>query len=270
MQKLEDEMRGKVVIVTGGNNGIGSGCARAFCFYGSNVVIAARNENKGITLADELTESGPGRCIFYKCDVSKAEEVKALVEYTVQEFGQLDCIINNAGYLPKHSPIDGISEDDFEKVLKTNLVGVFSGCKYSLPYLRKSGGSIINMSSILGNVGQEGSSIYSATKGGIISLTKSLAIDEAKHGVRVNVVLPGDIGTDLGRDHMPELIDKKKSEENPTYVQWLQRQGDVMDTGWTCLFLASSMAAYMTGAEINVSGGFELGNGIKVSRYNKL
>jgi NAD(P)-dependent dehydrogenase (short-subunit alcohol dehydrogenase family) len=269
MQKLEDEMRGKVVIITGGNNGIGSGCARAFCFYGSNVVIAARNEKKGTALAAELTEAGPGNCVFYKCDVSNADEVEALVEFTVQEFGQLDCIINNAGYLPKHSPIDGITEEDFEKVLRTNLIGVFSGCKYSLPYLRKSGGSIINMSSILGSVGQEGSSIYSATKGGIISLTKSLAIDEAKNGVRVNVVLPGDIGTDLGREHMKELIDKKKSEENPAYVQWISRQGNVMDTGWTCLFLASSMAAYMTGAEINVTGGFELGNGIKVSRYKK-
>ncbi len=269
MQKLEDEMKGKVVIITGGNNGIGSGCARAFCFYGSNVVIAARNEQKGTALANELTEAGPGVCIFYTCDVSNPHEVKALIEFTVEKFGQLDCIINNAGYLPKHSPIDDITEDDFEKVLRTNLVGVFSGCKYSLPYLRKTRGSIINMSSILGNVGQEGSSIYSATKGGIISLTKSLAMDEARNGVRVNVVLPGDIGTDLGKEHMKEQIEKKKNAKNKNYVQWIGRQGNVMDTGWTCLFLASNMAAYMTGAEVNVTGGFELGNGLKISRYEE-
>ena len=269
MQKLEDEMKGKVVIITGGNKGIGSGCARAFCFYGANVILSGREEQAGVNLAKELTETGPGKCVFFKCDVSSPKEVKTLIEYSVQEFGQLDCIINNAGYLPKRRTIDEISEEDFEQVLKTNLVGVFSGCKYALPYLRKSKGSIINMSSILGHAGQEGSSIYTATKGAIISFTKSLAMDEAKNGVRVNVVLPGNIETDLGKYNRTAAADNEKEDEISKNIQWIRRAGTPIEIGWTCLFLASGMASYMTGSEVNVTGGFELGNGIKYSRLDE-
>ena len=161
-----------------------------------------------------------------------------------------------------------ISEEDFEQVLKTNLIGVFSGCKYALPHLRKSKGSIINMSSILGHAGQEGSSIYTATKGAIIAFTKSLAMDEASHGVRVNVVLPGNIESDLGKYNKTEAADYEKENEISRNIQWIRRAGTPTEIGWTCLFLASGMASYMTGSEVNVTGGFELGNGIKYSRLD--
>ena len=263
MQKLEDEMKGKIVIVTGGNKGIGHGVAKAFCYYGAHVVIAGRDGEAGVSVQNELSALGGGSCVFYRCDVSNAGEVRVMVEYTVAKFGRLDCIVNNAGYLPKRRLIDDITEDDFEHVLRTNLIGMFSGCKYAMPYLRESKGSVINISSILGSVGQEGSSIYTATKGAITAMTKSLAIDEAQNGVRINVVLPGNIATDLGKEHRKHAGGDPSAAEKSKKGQWIRWQGDKMDTAWICVFLASSMAGYMTGAEVNVTGGFELGNGIR-------
>ncbi len=265
MMSLQEEMKNKVVVITGGNRGIGSGCAHAFCQYGATVVIAARHSDQGRKLAAELTEETSGTCVFFQCDVSDPKQVENLVEYSAKVYGRIDCMINNAGYLPRRRSIDEISIGDFEDVLKTNLIGVFSGCKYSLPHLRHTRGSIINMSSILGIAGQEGSSIYCATKGAIISLTKSLAIDEAQNGVRVNAVLPGNIRSDLGKEHRDVSLDSQQTAEISKRIQWIRRQGEPLDIGRACLFLASDMAGYITGAEINITGGFELGNGLRLT-----
>jgi NAD(P)-dependent dehydrogenase (short-subunit alcohol dehydrogenase family) len=260
------ELQDKVVVVTGGNRGIGRGCAEAFCRCGCHVVIAARDGQRGETTAAEVTKEGAGTCVFLACDVSDADQVKGLVSFAVRTFGRLDCMINNAGYLPRRCRIDEISTGDFEAILRTNLIGVFSGCKYSLPHLRTTRGSIINMGSILGNVGQEGSSIYCATKGAIASLTKALAIEEAANGVRVNAVLPGNIASELGRQNQDSPISPEKAEDLSRKVQWIRRQGTAVEIGWTCVFLASSMASYITGAEILATGGFELGNGIHLTK----
>ncbi len=264
-----EELKGKVVIITGGNRGIGAGCATAFCACGCHVVIAGRDKPLGDAFAAELTQSGSGTCVFRPCDVSQAQQVQELVAYTVDTYGRLDCTVNNAGYLPKRGPIDEISTEDFQAVLGTNLIGVFSGCKYSLPHLRKSQGCLINMSSILAVVGQEGSSIYTATKGAITSLTKSLAIDEAKNGVRVNAILPGNIRTDVGQRNRDNALPPERKEELSNLAQWIRRRGEPSEIGWTCVFLASPMASYITGAEIHVTAGFELGNGIRVTREER-
>jgi NAD(P)-dependent dehydrogenase (short-subunit alcohol dehydrogenase family) len=265
MKSLQEEMTGKVVVITGGNRGIGSGCARAFCECGATVVISARDRERGQALAGELSDMTPGTCVFFQCDVSLPEQVADLVATTADRYGRLDCMINNAGYLPRRRFIEEISVDDFERVLRTNLLGIFSGCKYSLPHLRQSRGSIINMSSILGSTGQEGSSIYCASKAAITALTKSLAIDEAKNGVRINAILPGNIRSELGKEHRDEGSDGRKAELFSQQIQWIRRQGEPLDIGWTCVYLASDMAAYVTGAEIVVSGGFELGNGLRLT-----
>ena len=265
MRLLQDEMREKVVVITGGNRGIGSGCAEAFCRYGATVVIAARDEQQGRQLVAELTDLNLGACEFVHCDVSDPSQVERLVEQSAGRHGRIDCMVNNAGYLPKRRRIDEISISDFEDVLRTNLIGLFAGCKFALPHLRRTRGSIINMSSILGTAGQEGSSIYCATKGAIISLTKSLAIDEAANGVRVNALLPGNIRSDLGKEHRDPKADERQGGEISKRIQWIRRQGQPLDIGWTCVFLASEMAGYITGAEINVTGGFELGNGLRLT-----
>jgi len=265
MKSLQQQMKEKIVVITGGNRGIGSGCARAFCEHGATVLIAARDRDRGQPLAAELSEQTEGSCEFHRCDVSQPDQVAQLVEYAVRRYGRLDCMINNAGYLPRRRSIDEISMEDFDHLLKTNLLGVFAGCKYSLPHLRRSRGCIINMSSILGVAGQEGSSIYCATKGAITSLTKSLAIDEAANGVRVNAVLPGNIRSELGMAHRDGSIDPQRAAEVSNKTQWIRRQGEPLDIGRACVFLASDMAAYITGAEICITGGFELGNGLRLN-----
>ena len=264
------DLEGKVVIVTGGNRGIGEGCATAFCRCGCQVVIAGRDKPLGDNLAARLTESEPGTCVFFRCDVTKAEEVRDLVSHAVQTFGRLDCCVNNAGYFPKRRPIDEVSIEDFEEVLRTNLIGVFSGCKYSLPHLRRTKGCIINMSSILGAVGQEGSCIYAATKGAIISLTKSLAMDEARNEVRVNVVVPGNIHTEIGKRNRDDSLSSEQRTRLSNMVQWMGRKGTPIEVGWTCVYLASSMASFVTGTEVFVTGGYELGGGLRLTQKERV
>jgi NAD(P)-dependent dehydrogenase (short-subunit alcohol dehydrogenase family) len=264
MKTFMDSIKGLKVIITGGSKGIGKGCAKVFCEAGADVVICSRNESEGELTAREISEKSTGKCEHLKCDVSNPDEVNRLVEYTIKIFGKLDCIINNAGYYPPQRLIDEISIEEFRQIIDTNLIGLFAGCKFALPYLRSSGGSIINMGSVIGSVGQEGASIYTATKGAISSLTKSLAIDEARNGVRVNAVLPGNIISEMynknrSRDPDPEEFDRMSNG-----VQWMGRGGTIEEVGNTCLFLASSGTSFITGAEIYITGGYELGEGQKI------
>ena len=178
MIPIEEEMRGKVAIVTGGNTGIGFGCAKVFCQAGMRVVIAARRKEKGEAAAAELNAMGKGECVFFQCDVSNPDQVKALVEFAVERYGRLDTMVNNAGYNPIHMDACDMSIESYQRVLGTNLMGEFYGCKFAIPHLRKTKGSIINMSSILSKVGQEQTAGYSSTKGGINSMTQTIAIED--------------------------------------------------------------------------------------------
>jgi NAD(P)-dependent dehydrogenase (short-subunit alcohol dehydrogenase family) len=176
----------KVVIVTGGTKGIGRGCVETFVSAGAKVAFCSRNKSEGDALANEINRSGQGEtgeAFFMACDVSKPEQIEALVNTTVERYGRLDCMINNAGWHPPHQPIDDFTPQDFIDLLQLNVVSVFAGCKFALPHLRKTGGNIINLSSLVGAMGQLYASTYVATKGAITALTKALAIDEAEHGV---------------------------------------------------------------------------------------
>ena len=135
----------KVVIVTGGSKGIGEGCVRTFVNAGAKVVFCARNQVDGDKLVSELNAKGTGEAFFIKCDVSKTDEIKSLIAETVEKYGQLDCLINNAGWHPPHQPIDDFSVDDFRNLIDLNLVSIFAGCKYALRYLRKTKGNIIKI-----------------------------------------------------------------------------------------------------------------------------
>jgi NAD(P)-dependent dehydrogenase (short-subunit alcohol dehydrogenase family) len=261
MATFIDSIKGLKVIITGGSKGIGKGCAKTFCEAGADVIICSRNESEGELTANEISEASTGNCEYLKCDVSNPDEVSRLVEYAVKKFGKLDCIINNAGYYPPQRLIDEISIEEFRQIIDTNLIGLFAGCKYALPYLRSTGGSIINMGSVIGSVGQEGASIYTATKGAISSLTKSLAIDEARNGVRVNAVLPGNILTEMYYTNKTRDPDPDEFERWSNKVQWMGRGGTIEEVGNTCLFLASSGASFITGAEIFITGGYEIGEG---------
>src|SRR5262245_45847355 len=154
---------GKVVVVTGGSKGIGEGCVRVFAAAGAKVVFCARHEGEGQALAREVNGQGPGQALFFRADVSKVSEVEALVDYAVLTHGRLDCLVNNAGWHPGHKPIDDFTCEDFRELLELNLVSMFAACKRALPHLRQAKGNVINMSSLVGSMGQLHATTYVAT-----------------------------------------------------------------------------------------------------------
>jgi NAD(P)-dependent dehydrogenase (short-subunit alcohol dehydrogenase family) len=191
---------GKTVIVTGGARGIGEGCVRVFFEAGSNVVCADRDEGLGKALVEELNRTQgsaaattTNRALFVRTDVSVVADLEQLVSETVDAFGRIDCVLNNAGWHPPHKVIDDFSVDDMQNLLQLNFVSVFALCKLALPHLRKVKGNIINMASWVGSYGQSKAVTYAATKGATLAFTKALAVDEAAHHVRVNSVSPGNI-----------------------------------------------------------------------------
>jgi len=258
----------KVTIITGGTMGIGEGCARVFTRAGAPVVIAARNKTRGEEVARTICEQEKGSCHFIQCDVTQPDEIKALIEKTVRIFGRLDCLINNAGWHPPHLSIDEITIEDFKDLLRLNLVSYFAACKYALPYLRQTKGSIINMSSLVGTIGQEYATIYVATKGGITGFSKALAVDEARNGVRINVVAPGVIETPLAKSFVESKPNPKAVQDMINSWQWNGRTGTIEEVGEACLFLASDGASFITGAELIISGGAELAYGAKLTKSN--
>ena len=259
MIPIEEEMKGKVAIITGANTGIGFGCAKVFSEAGMNVVMAARRKEKGEAAAAELNAAGKGECTFFQCDVSDPDQVKALIDFAVEKYGRLDTMVNNAGYNPIHMDACDMSIESYQRVLATNLMGEFYGCKFAIPHLRKTKGSIINMSSILSKVGQEQTAGYSSTKGGINSMTQTIAIEEARHGVRVNAICPGHIMTEIVYKEMERVADPEAYLDRCNHYSWLGRGGQPEEVGTAALFLASSWAGYITGVTLNVSGGMEFG-----------
>ena len=253
----------RVAIVTGGSRGIGQGCARVFVDAGAKVMICGRNVEDGERVASELSASGPGDCVFRPCDVSRPEEVCALVDATIDRFRRLDCLINNAGYHPPVKRIDRFELEDLVDVWQANFVSQFVACRHALPHLRKTKGSIVNMSSLVGEIGQEGATTYCATKGAINAFTKALAIEEGDNGVRVNAVLPGNILSD-SREKF-----RQSSPDAAVLDQWIDanqhngRSGTNEEVGQLCLFLASDASAYITGTLQIISAGAELGYGVK-------
>jgi NAD(P)-dependent dehydrogenase (short-subunit alcohol dehydrogenase family) len=144
------DYRDKVVIITGGTKGIGKGCVRAFADAGSIVIFCARDNAEGNALASEFNAARKGEVFFVRCDVSKTEDIRNLIEAAVSKYGRIDCLVNNAGWHPPHKPIDDFSIEEFQDLLNLNLVSIFTACKFALPHLRRTKGNIINMSSLVG------------------------------------------------------------------------------------------------------------------------
>ncbi|PYX86902.1 MAG: oxidoreductase [Acidobacteria bacterium] len=252
----------KVVLVTGGSKGIGEGCVRVFVEAGSKVVFCSRGQQAGKAMEAEVNKKGPGQSHFIACDVSQVDQIKSMIDATIAKYGRLDCLINNAGWHPPHKTIDDFSIEDFRSLLDLNLVSIFAACKFALPHLRKTQGNIINMSSLVAIMGQPGAATYVATKGGITSLTKALAIDEAAHGVRVNSVSPGNVYTPLWQEAIDAAPDPAKCRADGDAAQLVGRMGTIEETGKLCLFIAAD-ATFTTGVDHILSGGAELSYGRK-------
>jgi NAD(P)-dependent dehydrogenase (short-subunit alcohol dehydrogenase family) len=248
----------KVVIVTGGSKGIGEGCARVFCREGGRVAILARGREAGEPLAAALSTTGPGQAIYLPCDVAQPQQLMEAIDTTVAEFGRLDCIINNAGWHPPATRIDDTSIEELESLMRLNFISTFVGCKHALPHLRKTKGTIINMASMVGILGQDQAASYCSTKAAQIGLTKALAVELGPQGVRVNAILPGNVDTPLMREWAATLADPQSALDRVAKLQVFGRMATSEEIGRIALFLATEDSSFLTGQAIEAEGGASL------------
>ena len=248
---MEKTFKNKVALVTGGASGIGRATALNFARKGVKVVIADWIENQETI---DIIENLGGDGIFVKCDVSKASDVKALIEKTMSTYGRLDYAFNNAGIEGTSTPTQDCSEENWDKTIGINLKGIWLCMKYEIPEMLKKGkGVIVNCSSVAGLVGFQGSPAYVASKHGIIGLTKTAALENAKLGIRVNVVCPGVIQTPM----IDRFTGKKKETiEQFTALEPVGRFGKPEEIADAVLWLCSDEASFVTGLAMPVDGGF--------------
>ena len=251
------KLKEKVALITGSSKGIGEGIARVFSAEGASVVIVCRNEQEGLKIARELG-SEQGRALYVQTDVTSSPSIQNLIRATLDTFGKLDILVNNAGYHLSKS-VTETSEEEWEFIINTNLRSTFLCSKYAIPHLKKTKGNIINISSMVGLVGQPNAGAYSATKGGQIAMSKGMAIDYAPDGIRVNVICPGWIQTPLVEDWFSQQSDPAESRKYIYMQHPLGRIGTSEECGKAALYLASEDAAFVTGITLNIDGGVTLG-----------
>ena len=248
-------LQDKVIFLTGGSTGIGLDCAKAYVAEGAKVVLVARGREAVEKAAAEL---GPEH-LGMACDVSRSDEVKAAIEKTLSNYGRLDAVHNNAGIGSPSKPLHETTEEEWDMLFNINLKSVLHTTRFALPALEAVKGSILNTSSLVGVIGQEIHAAYTATKGGMNTLTKSMALDYAKRGIRVNAVCPAGTWTPMLRQWAkdqpdPDGINKYLDDIHPLgYCP----EGDVIADA--CVFLLSDKARFITGHIMHVSGGAEIG-----------
>lgn len=248
---METTFKNKVVIVTGGASGIGRATAIAFAKKGAKVAVADWKEND--EMVDLIKELG-SEAIFIKCDVSKTDDVKAMVAQTIAAFGRLDYAFNNAGIEGTSAPTQDCSEENWDKTIGVNLKGVWLCMKYEIPEILKQGkGVIINCASVAGMIGFAGLPAYVASKHGIVGLTKTTALECATQGIRVNVVCPGVIQTPM----IDRLTGKtKEAIERFKGFEPIGRFGLPEEIANAVVWMCSDEASFVTGHVMAVDGGF--------------
>lgn len=252
------KLKDKVAIVTGSSKGIGAGIAKVFSDEGAKVVVTCRTEEAGRKVAEELG-AAQGRALYIKVDVTKSQNVQDMIGEAVACFGKLDILVNNAGYHISKN-VEETSEEEWEFIQNTNLRSTFLCSKYAIPHLRRTKGNIINISSMVGLVGQPNAGAYSATKGGQIAMSRGMAIDFAPDGIRVNVICPGWIQTPLVEDWFGQQEDEAAAREYIYGRHPLGRIGTIEECGKAALFLATNDdSAFVTGITLNIDGGITLG-----------
>jgi NAD(P)-dependent dehydrogenase (short-subunit alcohol dehydrogenase family) len=248
------DMSGKVAVVNGASRGIGEAIARGLAECGALVVLTSRRQESVQRVADEIVAAG-GKAAAKSCHAGHLDEIEALFEYVNAEYGRLDILINNAATNPWYGPAADLSPEAFDKTVEVNLKGPYFMLARAVPLMAKGGGgSVVNVASIAALTPPPGQAVYSMTKAGLISITRSFAKEYGKQGIKVNAILPGVVETKLAA----AMID------DPAVQKWLSRlpsgragQPDEMVAG--VLYLVSDQAAYTTGTTLVMDGGAALG-----------
>jgi len=259
---------GRVAVVTGAATGIGRATALRLGAEGARLVVVDRRVGEGEATVGLVAEAG-GEARFVACDVAEAGEVRAMVEAVVAAWGRLDVLVNNAGIPGPGVPADRLAEEEWDRVIAVNLRGVFLCSKHAIPHLARSGrGAIVNVASTFGLVGAHDSPAYCASKGGVVALTRQLAVDYGPRGIRANAVCPGYVDNDMDQRRTRMAPDRAAASlaarQAAAALQPLGRQAEVAEIAAAIAFLASDDAAFMTGAVVPVDGGctahFNLGS----------
>jgi NAD(P)-dependent dehydrogenase (short-subunit alcohol dehydrogenase family) len=245
-----NEYENKVILITGAGSGIGRATALLFAHHRSQVIVSDRDEVSGFETVNKIKEMG-GKASFFKCDISNEKEVQELITKTIKEFGQLDFAFNNAGIEGIPAPTNECTLENWNKTISVNLTGLWLCMKYELQEMLKyKRGKIVNCSSIAGLVGFENIPAYVASKHGIIGLTKTAAIENAKNGIRINAICPGTIQT-------PMLSRFTKGDEQSMAKDVpMGRIGKPEEIAEAVLWLCSDKSSYMTGQAMAVDGGW--------------
>ena len=252
---MAQDLKNKVAMITGGTSGIGRETAVLFAEAGAKVVVAGRRETEGKETVDLIRKAG-GDGLFVKTDVCKAADVQAMVQKTVDKFGRLDTAFNNAGVEGNWMPMVDVSEEEWDRVLDINLKGMFLCLKYEIPQLLKNGGgTIVNMASVAGLMGTPAAAPYGASKHGVISLTRTAALENAKQKIRVNAVCPAVIESPMEN----RLFGEPDAHKFAVGMHPIGRLGTVREVAEAVLWMCSEKSSFMTGHYIVVDGGFLVG-----------
>ncbi len=244
----------KVAIITGAASGIGRATAILFAKEGGKVVVADKNEVGGNETVDLIRSDG-GQAIFNYVNVTSATDIQGMVKTTINTYGKLNILVNNAG-IAIRLPVVDLSEEDWDRNIDVNLKSIYLSSKYAIPrMIENGGGSIVNIASIYGIVGGRIRAAYAASKGGVVNLTRSMALDYALHKIRVNCVCPGFVNTPL----LKNILKDKEEYQALADLHPMGRLGDMLEIALGVLYLASDESSFVTGIALPIDGGYTAG-----------
>jgi len=248
-------LENRAALITGGTSGIGEATSLLFAEEGASVAVVGRNTERGKSVAKRISDTG-GTAVFVQADVRKSDDCRTAVERTIETFGRLDILFNNAGSYSVNDVV-GCTEEEWDDQVDTSLKGTFLMSKYALPHMIERGsGSIVNCASGWGLVGGPKAAAYCAAKGGMVVMTKAMAIDHGPQGIRVNAICPGDTDTPMEReDARNQGLSWEAYVDQMTGTRPIARMATPEEIALGVLFLASDDASYITGAALPVDGG---------------